>query len=142
MARIKKVNFTRANRNEGCTCDRCGQWLQNIWTVEFADGLTVHFGIECMEKMSKESRLNDYGRKELKKTLNHIEKIYKMMESEKALTEDSDIGYRNTQEDEYSFWYGRSWQEFHDWRVNEFWQERIKRAEKEIERFRKIEFEA
>lgn len=39
---------------EGCECDECGAWLQNIVTVVGSvDHITYHLGLTCCEKASK-----------------------------------------------------------------------------------------
>lgn len=46
MAKIKAVDFYKAGSQDGCLCDRCGQYIRNIWKVQYADGTTVRFGID------------------------------------------------------------------------------------------------
>ena len=72
MAHLRSVNFARVGRNEGCTCDRCGQYIQNIWTVYFDGEEPIHFGIDCFEKLNR-GALNDYGMKLMRKVLQHLE---------------------------------------------------------------------
>lgn len=144
MARIKKVRFDRVGINEGCTCDKCGQYIRNIWTVSYTDDITLHFGIDCFEKLNKESGLTAYGAKLFKKALKRIERYTDMLEAEKALTEETDIAYQNEQKcREYespSCWYGKSWSEYHEWMINVFYPARFSDAEKEFEKFAKVNF--
>ena len=143
MARINDISFTHVGKNEGCTCDKCGQYLTNIWTVEYSDGTRINFGIDCFDKMTKASHLNDYGEKIMRKTLKSIEKHQKMYEVEKALTEETDERYQAQQiktECDTPAWYGTPWAEYHEWMLTVFWPERFKEDQKEIARFSKINF--
>lgn len=144
MARIKRITFTKTGKQEGCLCDRCGQYITNIWTVSYADGIVVNFGIDCYEKLNKESRLTAYGQKELKKVLKNIEKHHELFEAEKALTEETDVAYQNIQHpwdyEDKDYWYGRPWEEYHKWRLNEFWKARFEEDQKAVDRFGKVNF--
>ena len=84
MAYIKSVRFNRVGRNEGCTCDKCGQYIRNIWTVTYQDGVIMNFGIDCFEKLNK-GNLNAYGQKLMKDALKWIEKHQQNFEAEKPL---------------------------------------------------------
>ena len=143
MAHIRKVQFARVGKNEGCTCDRCGQYIQNIWTVYFDGDDPVHFGIDCFEKLNRES-LNDYGMKLMKKALKRLENLQERYEKELALTEETDIRYQGAQvhhdwcSDDY--WNGRPWEEYHNWRVNDFFGLRFEECQKEIDRFKKVNY--
>lgn len=141
MAYIQKIQFNRVGQNEGCTCDRCGQYIRNIWTVDYTDGIKMNFGIDCFEKLNKASKLNAYGMKKLKKALKFIEGHYDMIETEKAKTEETDGQWKYLQEDKESYWCGRPWNEYHKWMLEEFYPERIKEDQKRIDRFSKVNFE-
>ena len=67
MAQIKKIQFYHTGKEDGCICDRCGQYIQNVWTVTYSDGVVARFGIDCFEILCKESKLTSFGQKELKK---------------------------------------------------------------------------
>ena len=46
--------FDSVGKMEGCECDECGAWLQNIVTVVGSvDHLDYHLGLTCCEKASK-----------------------------------------------------------------------------------------
>ena len=90
MAHIKKISFSSVNVREGCTCDRCGQWIKNIWTVDFLEGFSMNYGIDCFEKLCKSGRLSDYGMKLMKKALKSISRYYEWMAEEEALDENTD----------------------------------------------------
>lgn len=144
MARIKKINFSHTGKNDGCLCDRCGQYITNIWTVEFADGIVVRFGIDCFDKMKKESNLSTFGIKELNKALKSIQKHQELYEAEKALTEETDIRWQNIQNphewESPDYWYGKKWEEYHEWMLTEFFRIRFEEDQKKIDRFQKVNF--
>ena len=144
MARIKKIMFSKVGKQEGCLCDRCGQYITNIWTVNYADGVTLHFGIDCFETLNKESNLTSYGQKLLKKSMKSIQHYSEMFEEEKRLTEETDIRYQNEQEvndwESKSYWYGKPWEEYHAWMINEWFPMRFADAQKDIDKFSKVNF--
>lgn len=144
MAHIKKITFHTAGRQEGCVCDRCGQYIRNIWTVQYADGVTMRFGIDCFEILTKESGLSAYGRKQLNKALKSIEKHRELYEREKNLTEETDIAWQNIQHpwdyEARDYWYDRPWEEYHEWRMNEFFKIRFEEDQREIDRFSGVNF--
>lgn len=144
MARIKSIFFSKVGKNEGCTCDRCGQYIQNIWTVNYMDGITSRFGIDCFEILNKESGLTSFGQKEFKKALKKIQEHQEWYEAEKLLTEETDIAYQNTQIvhdwESKDYWFGRPWKEYHEWRLNEFFKTRFEEDQKQINRFSKVNF--
>ena len=46
--------FDSVKKKEGCECDECGAWLQNIVTVVGSvDHLEYRLGLTCCEKSSK-----------------------------------------------------------------------------------------
>ena len=140
MAHIKKIEFNRVGQYEGCCCDKCGQYIRNIWIVTYTDGLVMNFGIDCFSKLNAE-KLNAYGMKEMKKALKHIEDHKAGFEAEKLLTEETDEDWKFIQEnDQESYWYGRSYEEYHKWILEEWWQERFRQDQKQIDRFRKVNF--
>lgn len=144
MARIKKIMFYKTGKSDGCICDRCGQYIMNVWAVDYADGVSAKFGIDCFEALNKESGLSKFGERELKKTLKNIEKHRELFEKEKALTEETDIAYQNIQHpwdyEDKDYWYGRPWGEYHEWRLNEFWGMRFQEDQEAVDRFRKVNF--
>lgn len=144
MARIERIDFEKVSRNRGCTCDKCGQYITKVWTVRYSGGVDVRLGMDCFDTMLKESRLNDFGMKAMKKALKSIERHHKGFEEEKRLTEETDEGYKGTQvKPAYgtpSYWYGRPWAEYHEWMLTEWWPARFAEDQKEIDRFSKINF--
>ena len=72
MAHIKKIKFSRVGKQEGCTCDRCGQYIRNIWTVDYKEGLTMNYGIDCWEAICKEG-LSKQGIRLMNKTMKSLQ---------------------------------------------------------------------
>lgn len=144
MAHITKIDFMKTGRNEGCTCDKCGQYITNVWTVRYKGGVDVHFGMDCFDKMLKSSKLNDYGMKLMKKTLKSIERHQRGFEAEKNLTAETDKMYQMEQvHRDYgsqSAWYGVPWEEYHEWMLTVWWPTRFAEDQKELDRFSKINF--
>ena len=140
MAYIRRITFDHVGQNEGCTCDRCGQYIKNIWTVTYQDDVSMHFGIDCFEKLNKESKLNAYGRKLMKETIKWIECHQEMFEAEKAKTAETDLAWQRESQDKDSYWYGRSFEEWHKWMLEEWWPERFKDDQKRVDRFAKVNF--
>lgn len=143
MAHLRSVKFARVGRNEGCTCDRCGQYIQNIWTVYFEGEEPIHFGIDCFEKLNR-GALNDYGMKLMRKALQHLERTQKGYEKELTLTEDTDEMYKSTQTkrewEQADYWFGHPWEEYHDWMLNVWWKKRFEECQQEIDRFKKVNY--
>lgn len=144
MARIKEITFESVRREEGCLCEKCGQYIKNIWTIHYTDGLRLNLGIDCFDNLNKASGLSGYRMKLFKKALKQIERHKKMYEAEKALTEETDLAYQKTQihveweHDDY--WMGHPWSEYHEWRINEFWSYRFKEDQEEIAKFKNVNF--
>lgn len=144
MAGIKKITFARVGKDEGIICDRCGQYIQNIWTVTYSDGVVARFGIDCFEILCKESKLTSFGQKELKKALKKIQEHQEWYEKEKSLTEETDIRWQNIQHpwdyESKDYWFGKPWEEYHEWMLNEFFKVRFEEDQKQIDRFNKVNF--
>lgn len=146
MAKITGIHFDRATRLTGCTCDKCWQWIQNIWTVSFDDNTKFHYGIDCFEKMTKSGKLTKVGENLLKKTIKSIafyeeqlilwSTITEEEAEEKGLLTDLRNEVWNT-----SYWAGRSFREYRDWQVNEFFPYRIAEEQKVLKKFENVNFE-
>lgn len=146
MARIKEIRFAHVGRTEGCLCDRCGQYIQNIVTVDFMDGSEVNFGQDCFKKLYDSSRLTDYGKKLLRKALRDIE--YYSREREKYAsgekTAENDQRWKNY---ELPVNTGCYWAVHHDdyevfrrWMLEAWFPERFKECQKQVDRFAKVNF--
>ncbi len=143
MSHIAKIHFESVdNAEHGCTCDRCGQWIKNIWTVDYTEGFSVHYGIDCWEKVYKGGKLNKYGEKEMRKAMKSIKSIEENIASWKngEITPDNHYPWIEAQEDKQNPWYDKSWDEYKDWMINEFWAYRLEEAQKELKKFSKINF--
>jgi hypothetical protein len=144
MAHIKKISFNSVGKNEGCVCDRCGQYIRNIWTVEYREGLTQNYGVDCWMKVLKEG-LDKRGVSEIKKIMKSIENYQNNLSRylNNELTAETDESYQIEQADwnKQSYWYGRSFEEYRTWLVEEFFPYRISEAQKRLNKYRKVNFE-
>lgn len=146
MARIKNITFEHTAKNDGCVCDRCGAWITNIVTVTFTDGLSLNYGQDCFEKLRDTGNLNAYGKKLLNKALEKIKYWTNELERYKSgeINEENDLAFQNMQVvlpyDSPSYWYGRPYEEYRRWIIEEVIPQRFKEAQKEIDRFSKVEF--
>lgn len=129
MAYIKNIRFDRVGKNEGCQCDNCGQYIRNIWTVEYKDGNKLHFGIDCFEKMSA-AKLNAYEMKQLKKASKSLQTWTDVLEQWKSgqITEDCNEWQCEQADWSDSYWKGRSFEEYKEWKIAVWIPERIKDA--------------
>lgn len=145
-ARITGIRFDRVGRNEGCCCDRCGQYIRNIWTVDFSTGQRIAFGIDCFEKVYK-AGLSAYGTKEFKKLLKHIEKTkegyerWQNMTKEEYRAKGGTWGVLPEIDDPDSAFYGWTFEQYKEWMLTEFYARRFEENQKELERFKKCGFE-
>ena len=145
MSQIKSIRFDHVERTAGCTCDKCGQYITNVWTVKYAGGVQLHYGIDCFENVCKSGNLTTYGQKLMRKTLKSIELYSERLEmwktvteeeaAEKGLLSDLIVASWNT-----SYWAGKSFEEYRDWMVNEFFPFRLAECQKDIDRFSKVSF--
>lgn len=144
MSHIKKIRFQSVGRNEGCTCDRCGQYIRNIWSVDYAEGFTVNYGIDCWEKVYKAGQLSKYGEKELRKIMKRIRDYEKMLETYKSgeMTEEIDGGYKTDQMDCFKdhYWHGKPYEQYKAWMIEECIPARIARAQEDLKKFKNIDF--
>lgn len=145
MAHIKSIRFERVGSQEGCTCDRCGQYIRNIWTVQYQEGETIHYGIDCFEKVQKSGKLNANGKKLMNKIMKSIQSYDERLAEYQSgeLTEENDESWKTQQADwNDNYWKGKSYEEYRTWMIEEFFPHRIAEKQKELEKFRKINFEA
>lgn len=139
MAYIRKIRFDKVGKNEGCTCDRCGQYIRNIWTVTYHDGVSLHFGIDCFDKLNKE-KLSKMGLKLMNKALKDIEWYHNDEAEFMELTEETDIRWQNTSNDPDSYWHGHDYGEYRKWMLEKWYPARYADAQKVIDRFSKVNF--
>ena len=150
MARtsIKKIQFEALGKSSTFCCDRCGQYIKNVWTVNFDGGLTMHLGCDCFEKIWKGKGLTDFGKKQFKKLLKRIrthkegyDKWVNMTE-EDYLASCAEAGLIAKYLDSDTSFYGMTFTEYRDWMLNEWYAQRFKEDEKELARFSKVKFES
>lgn len=144
MSHIKKIRFESVGKNEGCTCDRCGQYIKNIWSVDYVEGFTVNYGLDCWEKVYKGGKLSQYGEKELRKIMKKLKDYEKMLATYKSeeMTAETDGGYKTSQMDCFKdgYWYGRPYEEYKAFMINEFIPARIAETEEGLKKFRNVNF--
>lgn len=152
MAHILSIGFSAVGKNEGCTCDKCGQYIKNIWTVKFDGDVTMNYGIDCFEKMYKTGKLTEYGVKLLKKAMKKIEHYSKQKEVWQKITEEEakekgmlaiidPESTLNQSRHGKSYWCGRTFEEYREFMVNEWIEERFKEAQEEIDKLKKAKFD-
>lgn len=145
MSRIKAIRFDRAEE-KGCTCDRCGQYIKNVWTVTYDDGESIHYGIDCFEQVQKSGKLNANGKKIMKRILKSTESYYDRLDRYLSgeLNEETDDSWKMCQADwnKDNYWYGKEYSEYKRWMVEELIPYRIKDAQEDLKKFKKIEFKA
>lgn len=147
MPYIKQITFAHVGRNEGCLCDRCGQYIQNIVTVHWTDGIVINYGQECFSKLYLSGKLTEHGIKVMRKALKSIENHTKQLEAYKSgeINEENDAGWKFHQQSKTyespSYWYGRSYEEYRQWMIDVFFPLRFEEDQKEIDRFSKVNFD-
>lgn len=142
---IENIRFDRVGQNKGCTCDRCGQYIRNIWTVKFSGGMQIAFGIDCFERMYKSGSLTASGIKAFKKLLKRIQAHKESFEMWQTITEEEAIanymGWIFPIYDKDSAFYGMTFDEYREWMLNEFYAQRFREDEEALTKFRKFGFE-
>lgn len=135
-----KIQFNHVGRNEGCVCDQCGQYIQNVWSVQYANGATLYYGIDCFSNILKKSNFTKEVQKRIFKAMRDLEIAKSCLETEISKTEDTDEGYQVEQAEwnKQSAWHGEPWLEYHKWMVEEFWPFRIQLAERELNKYSKF----
>ena len=140
MSRIKSMSFSSVGKNEGCMCDRCGQYIRNIWTVKFDDDITMNYGIDCFAKLRNTAKLSTYGKKLLKDAMKRLEGIDELTEIIKNRKAEDDYSYQEAQKDKISPWYQVDYEEYRNWWLNEVIPQRITGIQKDIDKFKNVDF--
>lgn len=150
MASIKRISFAHTGKNEGCKCDKCGQWITNIWTVEWTDGLIQNYGIDCFDKLSKTGNLTKQDKAKFEKLLKKQEHYTEELELWKNLTEqeaeerglieclkpgDPEKPWND------SYWNGKTFEEYKDWMLSVWFPARLRGCEEELKVFSRVRFE-
>ena len=139
MAHIKSVRFYNVGKAEGCTCERCGQYITNIWAVTFTEGMTLNYGIDCFKKIQR-TGFNATAIKAINKALKSIQAYEEAHERfiSGDRNEDNDESYKYEQTDKHNAWYGEPYEKYKSWFVNEFFPYRISEENKIIAKYSKI----
>lgn len=146
MAYIARINSWHVGKNEGCECDHCGQWITNIIEVTYTDGVKLRFGTTCFEKLAKESRLTKEGMRILHKALDRLQYWEEQRRKYETgeINEENDTSWQTHQTvydwQDKSYWYGRKYEEYRDWILAEVIPQRFADIQKEIDRFKKVNF--
>lgn len=145
MAHIKMIHFDSVSTNEGCTCDKCGQYIKNIWSVEFTTGDTFHYGIDCWQKIQATGGLNKQNKREFNRIMKLIQSYTEAMNAfiTGERNESNDTAYQNAQADwnENDAFHGVPYEEYKRWYVEEFFPYRIAEAQKDLAKFKRVDFE-
>ena len=149
MAHIIKIMSDTVGKDEGCLCDRCGQYITNIITVRFAEGITMHYGTTCFDKLCKSGNLNKHGKHLMNKALKDITYYSQELEKYKSgeYTAENDNGYIADQPKPDGAWYTVSWatnmpyEEYREYMITELLPYRLAEAQKIVDKFAKINFE-
>lgn len=147
MPYIREITFSHVGRLEGCLCDRCGQYIQNIVTVHWTDGIVINYGKDCFSKLCETGKLTAHGIKLMRKALKSIEEHTAQLEKYKSgeINEENDSGWKYHQNSALyaspSYWYGKPYEEYRKWMIEEWFPRRFEEDQKEIARFSKVKFE-
>lgn len=142
MAYIKRINFAHVGRNEGCLCDKCGQYIQNIVYVDYDDGLRINYGQDCFAKLYNGGKLTAHGVTLMKKAIKSIKKHSKQLEDYKSgkMTAENDIAYQYDQTSG-GYWKGKPYEEYRQWMIEEWFPKRFEEDQKLVDRFAKVNFD-
>lgn len=147
MAYIKEIRFAHVGRKEGCLCDRCGQYIQNIVTVEYTDGITTNIGQDCFKNLYDNSKLTDFGKKLLRKALKSIETHSRELAEYTSgkMTAETDKSWQSYEnpwnKDCYWAVHHEDYEAYRRWMIEEWFPERFKEDQKLIDRFSKVNFD-
>lgn len=153
---MQKVNLVNVSFSTTptpvCTCDRCGQGIKNVWTLSFSNDVTYHYGIDCFEKLSKNSNLSDIGKKHFKQYLKSLKTWEGHVAKWSTTTfEEYEASYwANIKDEERHLFPGPLKNEYEnpnglDWEGYKAWRyegcvEGLNNAKKELEKFKKVWF--
>ena len=145
MARIKSIMFGRTGKDDGCICDKCGQYIMNVWTVQYTDGVTLHYGIDCFENICKSGKLSRYGEKLMHRALKDIAYYSEQLEMWKTLTEQEAeekglLDELKVTDWNESYWAGKTFEEYKNWMVNVVFPDKLECCQKDIDKFSKVNF--
>ena len=146
MAHIRNIDYAHVGRNEGCLCDRCGQYIVNIIAVEFTDGMKINLGMDCFRKLQDTGKLTAYGKRLFSKAV-------KLAQGHRAEYNDYATGKMNADNDEEwknyelpmnagCYWavHHEDYEAFRRWKIDEWYPQRFKEDEKRFAQFKNVNF--
>lgn len=141
MAHIKSISFNHYGKNEGCICDRCGKYIQNVASVNYVEGVHLNFGMDCFEKVHK-AGLNKTGKKLMNKAIDRIKYHTEKLEAytNGIINEENDEGFKTEQMLD-GYWKGKDYEEYRDFMIHEFLPKRLEEDQKMIDKFKNVNFE-
>lgn len=146
MAYIKEISFARVGRKEGCLCDRCGTYIQNIVSVEFSDGLSLRLGQDCFKNLYDHSSLTDYGKKLFRKALKYKEAHDRQYEAyiSGQMTAENDESWKvfEMPNNKGCYWavHHEDYEAYRQWMITEVLPQRFKEDKERMDRFAKVNF--
>lgn len=141
MPYIRDIRFDHVPKDAGFICDRCGEYITNVYTVTYDNGLKASYGIECFNKLRKHSNLTAAGNTLLNKVLKDIKYYSELEDIWESITSYEDakekqvplLGKMNlglAMFDTYEAWEGASFEEFKDFM--------IKSTQKDLEKKKEV----
>lgn len=143
MAKIKKIMFNQAGKKEGCLCDKCGQYITNIYTVSYSDDVAFHYGVDCFDRLCKENRLNAYGMKLMRQASRDLARYQKELDDyvNGKMNAENDGGWKFFQSSgQQGAWHGADYEEYRRWMIEVWYPARFADVQKKIDKFSKIDF--
>ncbi len=143
MAKIKKITFDTAGEKEGCTCDRCGQYITRIYTVSYSDEVEFHYGLDCFNRLCRENRLNAYGMKLMRQASRDLARYQQELDDYVSgkMTAENDGRWKHFQNDDQNgAWYGADYEEYRQWMIDVWYPARFADVQKKIDKFKNIDF--
>ena len=147
MAHIKEIRFAHVGRKEGCLCDRCGQYIQNIVSVDYTDGVTIRCGQDCFKNLYDSGKLSAFGVKLMRKALKSIETHSRQLEAYTSgkMTADNDESWKSfeTPQNKGCYWavHHDDYEAYRQWMITEWFPQRFKEDQKMIDRFANVNFD-
>lgn len=151
MSRVTNLYFEHVRKQEGCLCDKCGQYIQNIYTVTYDDIPVQHFGIDCFTKLMKTSNLTEVGKSKLRKLIKDItyltdyitvwESIHtyeEAVDKQKQLL--GKINLNLSVYTEYEAWEDSSFEEFRQFCIDNFGKKKLAEKQVELSKYKGVRF--
>lgn len=55
------VEYYQLPKNAGICCEHCGTYIRNVFVLHFDDGFSLKCGVECYNKLIKQSNISQYS---------------------------------------------------------------------------------